>query len=26
VLLLVVALGLVMFGLFGLCEARWRRT
>lgn len=26
VLLLIVALGLVMFGLFGLCEARWRRT
>ncbi len=25
-LLLVVAVGLVMFGLFGLCEARWRRT
>ncbi len=25
-LLLVVALGLVMFGLFGLCEARWRKT
>lgn len=25
-LLLVVALGVVMFGLFGLCEARWRRT
>lgn len=25
-LLAVVALGLVMFGLFGLCEARWRRT
>jgi hypothetical protein len=25
-LLLAVALGLVMFGLFGLCEARWRRT
>ena len=26
VLLVAVALGLVMFGLFGLCEARWRRT
>ncbi len=25
-LLFVVAIGLVMFGLFGLCEARWRRT
>ncbi|HEY8300338.1 MAG TPA: DUF1206 domain-containing protein [Jatrophihabitans sp.] len=25
-LLVVVALGLVMFGLFGFCEARWRRT
>lgn len=25
-LLAVAALGLVMFGLFGLCEARWRRT
>jgi hypothetical protein len=25
-LLGVVAVGLVMFGLFGLCEARWRRT
>jgi hypothetical protein len=25
-LLVVVALGLVMFGLFGLCEARWRKT
>jgi ABC-type Fe3+ transport system permease subunit len=26
VLLVAIALGLVMFGLFGLCEARWRRT
>jgi len=26
VLLVAVALGLVMYGLFGLCEARWRRT
>ncbi|MDQ6850325.1 MAG: DUF1206 domain-containing protein [Actinomycetota bacterium] len=25
-LLVVVAIGLVMFGLFGFCEARWRRT
>ncbi|MGH8861394.1 MAG: DUF1206 domain-containing protein [Jatrophihabitantaceae bacterium] len=25
-LLVVIAVGLVMFGLFGLCEARWRRT
>lgn len=25
-LLVVAALGLVMFGLFGFCEARWRRT
>jgi hypothetical protein len=25
-LLVAVALGLVMFGLFGLCEARWQRT
>jgi hypothetical protein len=25
-LLVVVALGLIMFGLFGFCEARWRRT
>jgi len=24
-LLAVVALGLVMFGVFGFCEARWRR-
>jgi hypothetical protein len=24
-LLVVVALGLVMFGLFGFCEARWRK-
>ena len=26
VLLFIVAVGLVMFGLFGFCEARWRRT
>ena len=26
VLLVIVALGLIMFGLFGFCEARWRRT
>jgi uncharacterized protein DUF1206 len=26
VLLLLVALGLVIFGLYGLCEARWRRV
>ncbi len=26
VLLLVVALGLVVFGIYGLCEARWRRV
>jgi len=26
VLLLFVALGLVIFGLYGLCEARWRRV
>jgi hypothetical protein len=25
-LLVVVAAGVVMFGLFGLCEARWRRV
>ena len=25
-LLLVVALGLVIFGVYGLCEARWRRV
>jgi len=25
-LLVAVAVGLIMFGLFGLCEARWRRT
>jgi Domain of Unknown Function (DUF1206) len=25
-LLLVVALGLVIFGIYGLCEARWRRV
>lgn len=25
-LLVLVAIGLVMFGLFGLCEARWRKT
>jgi type IV secretory pathway VirB2 component (pilin) len=25
-LLVVVALGLIMFGLFGFCEARWHRT
>jgi hypothetical protein len=25
-LLVVVAIGVVMFGLFGLCEARWRRV
>lgn len=26
VLLMLVALGLVIFGLYGLCEARWRRV
>jgi hypothetical protein len=26
VLLLLVALGLVIFGIYGLCEARWRRV
>ena len=26
ILLLLVALGLVIFGLYGLCEARWRRV
>ena len=26
VLLFLVALGLVIFGLYGLCEARWRRV
>jgi hypothetical protein len=26
VLLILVALGLVIFGLYGLCEARWRRV
>jgi hypothetical protein len=26
VLLVILALGLIMFGLFGFCEARWRRT
>jgi hypothetical protein len=26
VLLVAVAVGLIMFGLFGLCEARWSRT
>jgi hypothetical protein len=26
VLLLLVALGLVVFGIYGLCEARWRRV
>jgi Domain of Unknown Function (DUF1206) len=26
VLLLLVALGLIIFGLYGLCEARWRRV
>jgi hypothetical protein len=26
VLLIVVALGLVIFGIYGLCEARWRRV
>jgi type IV secretory pathway VirB2 component (pilin) len=25
-LLILVALGLVTFGLYGLCEARWRRV
>lgn len=25
-LLVLVAIGLIMFGLFGFCEARWRRT
>lgn len=25
-ILSVVAVGLVLFGLFGFCEARWRRT
>src|SRR5262245_23306803 len=26
ILLLLVALGLVIFGIYGLCEARWRRV
>jgi hypothetical protein len=26
VLLIAVALGLVVFGVYGLCEARWRRV
>jgi hypothetical protein len=26
VLLIVAALGLATFGVFGLCEARWRRV
>jgi Domain of Unknown Function (DUF1206) len=26
ILLLLAALGLVIFGLYGLCEARWRRV
>lgn len=26
VLLVLVALGLVIFGIYGLCEARWRRV
>lgn len=26
VLLALVALGLVIFGIYGLCEARWRRV
>jgi hypothetical protein len=26
VLLVLVALGLVIFGMYGLCEARWRRA
>jgi hypothetical protein len=26
VLLGVVALGLVIFGIYGLCEARWRKS
>jgi high-affinity Fe2+/Pb2+ permease len=26
VLLVLVALGLVVFGVYGLCEARWRRV
>lgn len=26
VLLILVALGLVVFGIYGLCEARWRRV
>jgi membrane protease YdiL (CAAX protease family) len=26
VLLIIVALGLVIFGIYGLCEARWRRV
>jgi Domain of Unknown Function (DUF1206) len=25
-LLLIVALGVLIFGLYGLCEARWRRV
>jgi sulfite exporter TauE/SafE len=26
VLLILAALGLIVFGIYGLCEARWRRV
>jgi hypothetical protein len=26
VLLIIAALGLIVFGIYGLCEARWRRV